>query len=393
MPAQGLHPLKAFTFDEQGGIYINVGSATNVCQKSGVQGERKSLCDEAENMQLGQAQIRRYQFMNDRKVSPQFEVYAKGLRNSIALTWDKKRSVLLQGENGRDAINKYNPEISTSEFPHEELNVVEKGKHYGWPYCYDDNKANPEWTNVNCSRFEKPYIFLPPHSAPLALHYYEGSLFPSWYRGRLLATLHGYEPKGHRLVAFKRDDRGLPTGIAQSVIYGWDTKGDQKYGSPVGLTELPDGSLMIVEDTNQKVLRLFFDSTKGDGAPVQELDQASVDLNPQDPAEEEKRKLRLIDKMRDGNAPPFTQFQAKVIDKTCYTCHGGENAPGVQLLRYDDDGNALRIRESGKAQEILEMMRGNPNYPPMPPQGFDSTAEQKEAARLIEAWVKTIPTR
>lgn len=394
IPAVGLHPLKSFTFDDQGGLYVNVGSATNVCQKSGMQGERKALCDEAENTSIGQAQIRRYRFTADRRIAPGFEVYAKGLRNSIALTWDQKHQLLLQGENGRDAINKYDPNLNTSDLPHEELNVVREGRHYGWPYCYDNNRNNPEWTNVDCSRYEKPYLLLPAHAAPLALHFYQGTMFPDWYRGRLLATFHGYEPKGHRIVAFKRDDNGLPTGVAQSVVYGWDSKGEQKYGSPVGLTELEDGSLMIVEDTNQKVLRLFFDPAAGTGQPVQELDQESAKADPQDPAEEEKRQLRLIDKLRDGKAPPFTLFQHKVIDKTCYTCHGGTNAPGVQLLRYDDDGNARRIRESGKAREILEMMRGNSNYPPMPPQGFDSPAEQREAAQLIEAWVKTLtPSR
>lgn len=391
IPAQGLHPLKAFAFDDHGGIFVNVGSATNVCQKSGITGTKSTVCDEAENFSVGQAQIRRYSFTGDGKISPKFEVYAKGLRNSVALVWDSKRQVLIQGENSRDAINKFAPQISTSDFPHDELNVVEKGNHYGWPYCYDNNLSCPEWTHLKCEGYKKPYLFLPPHSAPLAALYYSGNLFPAWYQGRLLMSLHGYEPKGHRIVAFKRDDKGLPTGVPQSLVYGWDSKGEQKYGSPVGLTQLNDGSLLIVEDTNLKVLRLFYNSNEGDGAPVQELDKANPVVNPQDPEEEEKRHLRLLDKLRDGNAPPFTLFQHKVIDKTCYECHGGESAPGgLQLLRYDDEGNAERIISLGKAKEILEMMRGNPEYPAMPPQGFDSEEEQKEAAALLEAWVKSL---
>ncbi len=36
IPKQGLHPLKAFAFDDQGNLFVNVGSATNVCQKDGI---------------------------------------------------------------------------------------------------------------------------------------------------------------------------------------------------------------------------------------------------------------------------------------------------------------------------------------------------------------------
>lgn len=390
IPAEGLHPLKAFVFDGKGSLFVNVGSATNVCQKQGVQGERASTCNEAENTKIGQGQIRRYSVLSNGKISPDFEVYAKGLRNSVALAWDEVHQVLVQGENGRDAIDKFNSKLSGHDFPHDELNLVAKGKHYGWPYCFDENRSNPEWTNIKCSAYAAPHLLLPPHSAPLSFLFYKGDLFPAWYKGRLLATLHGYEAKGHRIVAFQRDAKGFPTGVPQSVVYDWETRGTQKFGSPVGITELADGSLIIVEDKSQKVLRLFFDTAEGDGKAVQELDQAKNGGDPADPEEEEKRHLRLIDKLRDGNAPPFTQFQHKVIDKTCFTCHGGTNAPGVQLLRYDDVGNATRIIDADKAKEILEMMRGNPNYPPMPPQGFDSKEERAEAVRLLEAWIKSM---
>jgi len=390
IPAVGLHPLKSFAFDNAGSILVNVGSATNNCQKQGLQGEKQKSCSEAEHPTIGQGQIRRYRFLANGKIDPKFEIYAKGLRNSVAMAWDSERKVLLQGENSRDAINKFNSKIPSQDFPHDELNVVRPKQHYGWPYCYDNNLTSPEWTYINCKSYQKPQLLLPPHSAPLSFHIYRGNLFPKWYSGRLLATFHGYEPKGHRLVAFKRDGNGLPIGVPQSIIYGWDTKGEQRLGSPVGITELEDGSVLIVEDENQKVMRLFYDAREGEGVAVQEVDLVSTDDSPEDPDAEEKRRLRLLDKLREGNAPAFTQFQNKVIDKTCYTCHGGINSRGVQLKRYDDEGNAKRIVEKGMMVEILEMMRGNPNYPTMPPQGFDSEAERREAVRLMELWIATL---
>jgi cytochrome c5 len=309
----------------------------------------------------------------------------------VALTWDSRRKVLTQGENSRDAISKNSANLNGAELPHDEINIIEKGKHYGWPYCYDNNQNSPEWGQVNCSTFQKPYLFLPAHAAPLSFYIYEGQMFPAWYQGRMIAALHGYEAHGHRIVAFKRDDQGLPTGIPQSIVYGWDTKGEQKYGSPVGLTELPDGSMIIIEDMNQKVLRLFYDPSKGDGKPIQEIDNAHAGKTLENNQAEENRRIKLVKKLEAKNVKAFTMFQTKVIDKSCYLCHGGVNAPGVQLLRYDDEGNEARILKANKAHELYSMVTKERGFPPMPPQGFQNETEAKEAAELLKLWLDGIP--
>ncbi len=392
LPAEGLHPLKSFVFDSEDSIYINVGAATNVCHKNGLGGlfgNRKKICEEAEDANIGQGQIRKYKKSADGKFSNAFEIFAKGLRNSVAMVWDSKNKVIIQGENSRDAIN--NDAKINLEFPHDEINILSANKHYGWPYCYDNNENSPEWKQVKCSSYQKPHAFLPAHSAPLTFSFYNGSMFPEWYKGRMLATLHGFEAKGHRIVAFKRDQAGLPTGIPQSVVYGWENKGEQKFGSPVGLTEMPDGSVLIIEDTNQKVLRLSYDSTLGDGKPVEEIETAKTDVNPNRAADEESRRLRLLKKLQAGDAPPFTLFQTKVIDKSCVLCHGGENAPGIQLLKYDDEGNEAKILKAKKAKMFYSMVSGEPGYPTMPPQGFTSAAEKAEAVNLLKLWLEQIP--
>lgn len=400
LPATGLHPLKSFTFDESNGFYVNVGSASNVCQnftkfgdtnpqKNPRNWQRKQFanCPEVENMEIGQGQVRRYEVLADGRLSSNFTVFAKGLRNSIGLLWDPYRKVILQTENGRDAIGKFAPNLVTADLPHEEINVLQAGRHYGWPYCYDNNQTSPEWTNVDCAQFTKPQAFLPPHSAPLGAILHSGNNWPAWYKGRLLVALHGYEKKGHRIVAMKRDDQGLPTGIPQSLVYGWDQKGEQGVGKPTSMLELEDGSVLIVEDDDQnKILKLVYDPTQGDGQPVQEVDQA-VAATDDEMESEEVLKKRLDDKLRGGNPPVFLQFQVKVIDKYCAECHQAAGSPGVRLIKYDDDGNALRIKQAGKAKELLEIIKGNPDFIPMPPQGWDTPAEQAEAVKLLEAWI------
>lgn len=394
LPAEGLHPLKSFAFDESGSIFVNVGAATNVCHKNGLGGffgGRKKLCDEAEDMEIGQGQIRRYTMNALGKVSPDFEVYAKGLRNSVALAWDTKRQILLQGENSRDAIEKNNSKLNGMEVPHDEINIIEKGKHYGWPYCYDNNENSPEWEKVKCDGYKKPQLFLPAHSAPLSFMIYQGSQFPDWYNGRLLVSLHGFEAKGHRIVAIKRDANGLPTGVPQSIVYGWENKGEQKFGSPVGLTEMPDGSVIIIEDMNKKILRLSYQLDRGDGKAVEEINGARQTRDALKVSEEENRRIKLLRKLESGNPGPFTKFQAKVIDKSCYICHGGANAPGIQLLRYDDEGNEEKILKLKKQKEMLGMVSGASGYPTMPPQGFESDAEKAEAVNLLKLWIEQNP--
>lgn len=403
IPGVGLHPLKTFTFDAQGGLYVNVGAASNVCQNftkyadkdpkknpKNYKGAQFKSCPEVEDFKIGQGQIRRYQILADRTVSPQFKVFAKGMRNSIALVWDPVHEALIEGDNGRDAINKFAPSIANADFPHEEINILEEGKHYGWPYCYDNNKNNPEWFNTDCSGYTKPYLLLPPHAAPLGFIVYQGEMLPADYKGRLIAAFHGYEPKGHRIVTFNQDARGLPTGTAQSIVYGWEKKGAQGLGKPVGLTTLDDGSLMIVEDDPQnKILRLFYDSKQGNGKPVQEIDQASATPAPSEGGvDEQALKAKLEAKIKSGKAGPFALFQSKVIDKTCYECHQAEGAPGVQLIRYDDSGNAKRIVDAGRVKDLLAVIKGGGSLPSMPPQGWDSPAEQAEALRLLEKWAK-----
>ncbi|TLD71808.1 c-type cytochrome [Phragmitibacter flavus] len=75
--------------------------------------------------------------LNPDETPPRIEIFARGLRNSYGFCWDN-RGRLFATENGPDAD------------PPEELNLIEEGRHYGFPYQYAD------WTN-------KPY----PHSPDL----------------------------------------------------------------------------------------------------------------------------------------------------------------------------------------------------------------------------------
>lgn len=388
IPKLGLHPLKSFEFHPRGDLFVNVGSATNVCQKDGFYFQKKPNCKEAEENEIGQALVRQYFRETNGTYSPNYKIYSRGLRNSMGLYWSQTHEALIQIENGRDDISNKSTDLSNIDLPHEELNILYPDKHYGWPYCYDNNLLNPEWRHLSCHNFEKPYLLLPAHSSPLSMLNYQGKMFPAWYKNRIIMTLHGYEARGHRLVTFLRDDRGLPTGKPLSIVYGWDKSGSQGLGNPVGVTELKDGSLVIVEDNTQKVVRLFFDAKLGDGKPVDEI-PAIVTQSP-----EEKNRIRNLkidlDKALGLSQPPlFARIQEKMIDKHCASCHSGADARGMQLNEFDFINNEKRILKKEKSFDILDRIKGKTHLSQMPPDGFESENEKKEIIDLYVQWLNS----
>lgn len=386
LPNLGLHPLKVFTFDDQQNLYVNVGSSTNVCKKQGFYFEKKSDCSEVEDKNIGQAQVRKYLKNNDGTYSKNFIVFAKGLRNSMGLLWNPNLQSVIQAENSRDNIAENDPTLNNTDLPHEEFNILSEGKSYGWPYCFDNNIQNPEWKGFDCSSQTAPLMLMPAHASPLSLMEYKGNLFPAWYKNRMLISLHGYEPRGHRIVAYFRDDKGLPTKDPLSIVYGWDSKGTQATGSPVGLTEMSDGSVLIIEDKSRKVLRLFYDAKLGDGKPVNEISK-SITL----PADKntELLKRRLEETLGAGNPPLFAKIQNQMIDKHCVGCHSGADARGLQLDKYDFEGNEKRILENKKQNQILSHLKAENNFAQMPPDGFTDLNERNRLIDLYIQWLNS----
>ena len=132
---------------------------------------------------------------------PDFEVFARGIRNAYGFCWNTQGEMFAT-ENGPDA---HAPE---------ELNLIEKGKHYGFPYQFAD------WTQKAYSHtpdpppgleftlpipnlgpaggFDgKPISTFDPHSSPGGIVYLDDR-FPEGYRGTFLLTRFGNfirEPK------------------------------------------------------------------------------------------------------------------------------------------------------------------------------------------------------
>jgi glucose/arabinose dehydrogenase len=159
---------------------------------------------------------------------------------------------------------------SDESLPHDELNVIYAGAHYGWPYCYDDGKPSPEYPAARCADFRAPLVLLPAHAAPLGMTYYSGSLLPPEFGdtsskksnappvepAALIVGYHGYRVTGHRVVAFQVDAFGLPTGKVTDLVWGWDAGDGRAMGAPTDVKVGADDAIYITEDRNGTVLRI-----------------------------------------------------------------------------------------------------------------------------------------
>ena len=91
--------------------------------------------------------------------------YASGLRNAIGFDWDPRTGVLWADDMGEDKHGE--------EKPADEINRVEDGKHYGWPYFIDNNVLNANLTDakgsLKASDATPPAFALQPHLSPIDL--------------------------------------------------------------------------------------------------------------------------------------------------------------------------------------------------------------------------------
>jgi hypothetical protein len=170
-----------------GMIYVSSGSRTD----HGESGNEPSLSKEGENEHT--ACIWRLDPKSDK---PQIEVFARGLRNAFGFCFDD-RGRMFATENGPNA------------HPAEEINLVERGKHYGFPYHFSDwkEKAYPDQPDAppgfeqtlpilnlgpaGGGRDAKPLSTLDPHSSPSGIVYLGGDEWPPEHRGTFLVARFG----------------------------------------------------------------------------------------------------------------------------------------------------------------------------------------------------------
>jgi glucose/arabinose dehydrogenase len=219
-------------------IYVSVGSSSNVGENGMEHEQRRANILEINPDGTGE------------------KVYASGLRNPVGMDWAPGTRTLWTAVNERDELG--------DDLVPDYLTSVQPGAFYGWPYAYFGPQEDPRRKGERPDLVKKsvvPDVPLGPHTASLGLAFYKGQAFPGKYQQGAFIGQHGSwnrsEFSGYKVV-FVPFQNGKPAGNMEDFVTGFIANAANKevYGRPVGVTTLPDGSLLVLDDAGNKVWRV-----------------------------------------------------------------------------------------------------------------------------------------
>jgi glucose/arabinose dehydrogenase len=237
LPAGAGHSTRTLLFGTDGKLYVSIGSSCNVCAES---------------------DLRRAKVFSLNKDGSDFKEFARGLRNSVFMVNHPESEKIWATDMGRDHLG--------DNLPPEEVNILEEGADYGWPYCYGENIHDDNFDknrNVSCEGKTPPMIEYQAHSAPLGLAFVpEDSNWPDEYKNNLLVAYHGSwnrsEPSGYKIIRFKTDKKGNITKSGEDLVTGWMAGGSGREAGNIALGRPVDikfhESAMYVSDDKAGVI-------------------------------------------------------------------------------------------------------------------------------------------
>jgi glucose/arabinose dehydrogenase/cytochrome c5 len=338
---QRSHATKSLAFDGAGNMYVNIGAPSNACQEEARTAGSPGMdpCPQLER----QAGI--WKFSDSKPGQTQQgdgTRYASGIRNSVALAWNKAQNSLYALQHGRDQLSGLWGEMFTNEqnaeLPAEEFLQIDEGDDFGWPYCYYDQFQEkkvlaPEYggdgkEQGRCEGVKPPIIGFPGHMAPNDLLFYTGNQFPEKYRNGAFIAFHGswnrapLPQEGYYVVFVPMKD-GQPAGDWEVFAENFSQLDEVKNPRdavyrPMGLAQGPDGSLYISDSQKGKIWRVMYNPEQAAVAEKESAAQTDAESNAQEVVLTEAEQA-LAD---NGKA---------VYNTYCLSCHmeDGGGVPGM----------------------------------------------------------------
>ncbi len=231
-PTDERHGWKFIAFGPDEKLYVPVGAPCNVCESEQIYASITRMDPDGTNM----------------------EIIAHGVRNTVGFDWHPDTGNLWFTENGRDWMGDNRP-------PDELNRLTEVGQHFGFPYCHGRDILDPEFgEGRSCDEFAPPEVELGPHVAALGMRFYTGEMFPGRYRGDIFIAEHGSWNRankiGYRVMRVPMD--GSEASPAEPFATGW-LRGETEWGRPVDVLVMPDGSLLVSDDSKGAVYRIVYE--------------------------------------------------------------------------------------------------------------------------------------
>lgn len=229
LPAARAHAGCRIRFGSDGKLYVTTGDATNrnlAQQLESLAGKTLRLNDDGTVPQDNP-------FVGRQDARP--EIWSLGHRNAQGLDFQPGTNLMFQTEHGPSGFD--------GPGGGDEVNIVEKGKNYGWPTIHHTQTA---------AGLEAPLLEYTPACAPGSGAFYRGSVFPQFKGNFFFGCL-----RGERVIRVVLDGRRV---VSQENLL-------QNYGRIREVAEGPDGYL-------------YFSTSNRDGRGR--------------PAEDDDRILRLV---------------------------------------------------------------------------------------------------
>ncbi|MBD2436861.1 sorbosone dehydrogenase family protein [Nostoc sp. FACHB-110] len=223
-------------------LYVSVGSRSNVDEEA-----------------LPRASV---QVMN--LDGSQQQTFASGLRNPVGLDFHPVTKELYATINERDGIG--------DDLVPDYFTRIRAGEFYGWPYAYLSPKNIEPRQTANgkskrpdlVARTRNPDVLFQAHSAALGVQFYDGQTFPERYRNGSFVAFRGSWNRdrgtGYKVVFIPFNAQGRPQGYYEDFLTGFllNPSIPTTWGRPVGLLVLPDGSLLVTEEANNRIYRIQY---------------------------------------------------------------------------------------------------------------------------------------
>ena len=206
IPAARFHAGCRIRFGSDRKLYVTTGDATerSLAQRlDSLAGKTLRVNDDgtipSDNPFVGQSNARG-------------EIWSIGHRNAQGLDWQPDTNLMFQTEHGPSGFD--------GPAGGDEVNIVEKGKNYGWPVVHHEQ---------NRPGMEAPLLVYTPACAPASAAIYRGSQFPEFKGNLFFGCL-----RGVRLIRVVLDGRRVVS--QEDLLSG-------KYGRIRDVAEGPDGYL------------------------------------------------------------------------------------------------------------------------------------------------------